>query len=306
VVGRQHVEVAVGQRGPERGGVLRGAQRGRHGEARRVRAGVAPVVEDQVVRAALGGDVGAVGEAAHDLRERRAAGDMDDVRRRAGQRRQHEEAVHGLRLELRRSRDRMPGEIAVAAGQELLDDRQQGQAVLAVRGGQHALARRLAQHAVDDAVVGLDAELVVREPQLHARDAEVGERAQVAVAVRLRLPHHAVQADVAARPRQLVGDRPLRRGGRRLARLGVHEAEDRGGAAEQRRRRVGLDRPQRVRVHVDAARQHEAAARVDDVRLRRGQAADRGDAAVLDQHVGVAAAAGGDDLAPGHHQASGH
>ena len=127
--------------------------------------------------------------------------------------------------------------------------------------------------------------------------------AQVAVAVRLRLPDHAVQADVAAGGGQLVGDRRRAAAAGRSPGSASTKAEDRRRPAEQRRRRVGLDGAERVRVDVDAARQHEAAGRRRRPGARRVDAADGGDAAVLHQHVGVPAAAGDDDLPPGHHQA---
>ena len=266
VIGRIRVEIARAQAAQERGAIARRAQRRRHHVAQRVRALVARALEEQVVRADLGVDSHSALPRRRDLRERPRAGDVHDVGRRARDLGEREEAVDALGLERDRpaARERVEAEPALRhqAPREKVDR----PAVLAVGEDDHAELGGLLQDGQRDVVLGHDAELDVGEPELDAADAELGDGAHVARAIRERLPDDGVEREIDVGVGQLVGERPAGRLGRALARERIDEGERRRRAAEERRAGVVADAAEDMRVHVDRPGQHEAPGGVDDVR----------------------------------------
>ena len=112
--------------------------------------------------------------------------------------------------------------------------------------------------------------------------------------------------------RGLAAGLPQPRVARRLERLAhsLHrEVDDRGGAAERRghgtrvevvRREGPTEGELHVGMHVDAARDHVLACRIDAFRARRLEVLpDHRDLLVLDEHVGLVGIRGGDDCSVG-------
>ena len=220
-----------------------------------------------------------------DLVERRAPADVHHVRRCTRELGQHQEPVHALGLEPDRAAPRQRLGAELAPLDQLARQHVDDAAVLAV--GQHDDAElgRLLHHPERDVVVGLDAELVVGEPELHAADPEPGDVAEIALAVALRLPDHRVERQVDQRLGHLVCERAARGLDRSLARLGVHEHERRGGPADERRARVVADGTEDMGVHVDRPGEDEASGRVEHLRPFPVDAPDLQDRAALDQDV---------------------
>ncbi len=194
--------------------------------------------------------------------------------------------MHAFGLQLDRAAARQRVETQPARGDELTGEQVDRAAVLAVREHDDAEFRGLLHDGEGDVVLGHDAQLDVGQPELHAADAECRDVAQIAGRVRARLPDHGVEREVDQRVGHFVRERAARRLDRALALERVHERQRAGRAAAECRARVVADAAEDVRVHVDGARQHQAARGVDHLGARAIDVPDRRDHAVLDQHVG--------------------
>ena len=163
------------------GGVItyRSAVRARRGRRRRTAGGAGHTSPCTVMAPAARG---------LDLLERRAPGHMHHVRGRAGQLGQHQEAMDALGLQLDRPAARKRLETELSPLDQLPRQHVDDAAVLAVGEHHHAQLGRLLHHREGDVVVGLDAELVVGEPQLDAAHPQRGDVTQVAVAVGTAAP----------------------------------------------------------------------------------------------------------------------
>ena len=117
VVGRDHLQVAAREAAPERLLVGRLPQRRRHHVLRPLEAGAVVVRdrEEQVLRAGLGEDGLAAVAGRRHVRERRRAGEVDDVERRPRHRGHRDRAGGGLGLRLRRARERVVARRRLAA-----------------------------------------------------------------------------------------------------------------------------------------------------------------------------------------------
>ena len=242
------------------------------------------------------------------LVERLGRGHVHDVERYvAGNLRQHDGAVCGLALEVRRARDGVVLRVALAAGECLCNEHVDGDAVLgmhhdertALRGGLHGL-QDLAVVAVEDARVGHE--------QLEAGDALVlGEvlhgLQRFVVDTADDLAERVVDCAVGCCLVVPLGERVVD-----VAAVALHRhVADGGDPAPCRRTGPGLEGVRglgtaegqfEVRVHVDTAGDDVLAGGIDDpVAIGGGRAGEvhRSDDLAVDQHVLGDLARGADD-----------
>jgi len=160
---------------------------------------------------------------------------------------------------------------------------------------EHAEPGRVAQGLVERPVGDEHAELREGEIKLDAAGAEPAELLELAAAEPVRLPDRRVERDVDSRERDELVARAHERLGRRLAGPWSREGQDGRRAAVRRGDGGGDDVRERMRVRVDAAREDDAAARVQVSRRRRRL--ERGDPSIVDDDVRFARALGEDDQA---------
>ena len=221
---------------------------------------------------------------ARDRLDRLAAGDVDDVQRRAGDVGELDRAVRRLALGLRRTRQRVVERLRVAGLERLPHEHVDQVAVLGVHHHERAGLRGDLHRPEERLVVDHQRALVGHE-ELVGGDPLVGQRGQLlerAALVQVGDGHVVAHVDhlLADGLRAPVGDRV---GEGRAVRLD-DEVDVRGRPAEGRRGLARLDvvdrdRPAEghveVRVRVDEARQHVLAARVDHLVGARRRATRR-------------------------------
>lgn len=313
VVGGDHLEVVGAQAPPQRRLVLLGPERGAAHVlgALEVRLGEVVGGQEQVLRAGLPEDGQALVAGPGQLGDRLRRRDVHDVQRRPGDLGEPDGAVGRLRLQEGLADLAVEAGVGLAAGEGLLDEDVDRDAVLGVHHDQAAVLGGALHGAQDLSVVGVEDAGVRHEllegghPLLHQQvhllerllvhvgDDHVEAVVDGAVALGLGVP--GVQALAQGVPDALDGE--VDDGGR---------AAPGGGAGAGLEGVGGVGAAEghlHVGVPVDAARNDVLAARVDDVlggeRLgRRGAGrGEGGDAAVLDQDVGVDLVGRGDDEA---------
>ena len=249
-----------------------GAERRADDEARRVGPRVGALVEQEVVRADLDVDLRAArtGRACELDRDRRR--EVHEIRGRAGQRGDRDRPLDGLVLDGARPRARVVAERRLAGGDQVGGQRIDQRTVLALHLHRDAERGGVAQHPVELSVVEHEAELGKREEDLDAADALAPEPLEQLDADIARVEVAAVHADIDDGAGHAGVACPHERVERRLPRLGQREGEDRRRAAERRPDGDGVQVGQRVRVRIDPARQHEAAAGVERTRYAVGRA----------------------------------
>ena len=282
VVGGDDVDPAQAERaGPQRRVDLRLAAA--TGELR--------LVEQEVVRAALGADIDALRAGREHERHPARRREMADVEPHAGLMRELEAARDGLVLGDRRSRARVSEGVAAVAGGALgVDPGADDVIVLGVHAGKAAGRRDprecRQQLAVGDPREALGVRLEGR--QLERRGAGLDERGDVLdrAARRHRRPQRDVDAGLAL-DRGGLGRERLRRLDRAVGVIG--HVDDRRDAAGGGGGRAAIDallrRAAGVDVDVDRARQHEGVAEIEHAITRQASAslADGRDPALVDR-----------------------
>ena len=210
-----------------------------------------------------------------------------------------------LGLEDLRPRARVVDRVGLAGRERALDEHVDRPAVLAVHHRQRVEVARGLEHA-EEQVVGDHQHALVGEEDLEAGDALLDHRRHVGEGALVGLGDRDVEAvvDVRGAGRALL---PLiERGLQPAALLLDHEVDDARRPAGRGCTRAGVvvvdraraaERHRHVRVVVDQARQHEAAGRVDDLRVGVPDVADGDDLLPVDQDVGDRRVAGGHDRA---------
>ena len=294
VVGRDHVDDALGQGVPHRPRVVRGAQR-RVDLVDRVVAGEPGVGEQQVVRRHLRAHAHAGGLRGAQHVDRPGGGHVADVQPRAGLAGQR--AVprdDGLLRGGRPALQPQPGRDGALVGLCAVGE----PVVLGVLGDDDVERRGVLQRAAHDQRVVDALPVVAEHPHLRAargHRAELGELRALQPDGDRADRDDVHQGGVAPEPPHLL-DHPGGVGDR----VGVGHRVHGGEAAERRGARAGRDglgvlpaRLAQVRVQVDQARQRDQPGGVDDLGTGHREAvADRGDTAVLHQDVGGVLAVG--------------
>lgn len=322
MVGGDHLEVVGAQAPPQPGLVLPGAKgRGAHVlGALEVRFGEVVGRQEQVLRAGLAEDVQPLVAGARQLGDRLHGRDVHDVQGRARDLGEPDGAVGRLGLQQGLADLAVVARVGLAAGQGLLHEHVDGDAVLGVHHDQAAVLGGALHGAQDLAVVGVE-------------DARVGHELLEAGHALLDQEVHLLQrllVDVGDDHVEAVVDRAV------ALRLGVpgvqalaqgaadalhREVDDGGGASPGGGPGAGLEgvggegaaeRQLHVGVDVDATRDHVLPGGVDDAVAgpgRGGRGAgggEGGDTAVLDQDVGVGLVGRGDDEATADHGTAAH
>lgn len=322
VVGGDHLEVVGPQAPPQGRLVLARAQRGGADVLGALEVGLGEVVggQEQVLRTGLAEDRQALVAGGGQLGEGLLRRDVDDVERGAGHPGELDRPVGGLGFEEDLADLAVVAGVGLAAGQGLFDEDVDGDAVLGVHHDQPAVsggplhgAQDLPVVAVEDARVGheqleggdpLPHQVVhlLQGPLVDVREDHVEGVVDGAVAVGLLVP----------------GVESLAQG---LAPALHREVDDGGGAAPGGGPGAGLEGvggggtaegQLHVGVRVDPAGDDVLPARVDRTVGRPGLGGRRavgregGDAAVLDQYVGVELVGGRDDEAAADEGAMGH
>ena len=306
VVGGHHREVVGAQPPPQRGLVLLGAQRRRADVLGALEVRPREVVggQEEVLRARLGERVVALVAGLRHLGQCRGRGQVDDVDRRVRHLRQLDRPVGGLGLQQLVAHDAVVARVGLAAGERLLDQHVDRDAVLGVHEDEPAGLGALLQRAQHLPVVGVEHAGVGHE-QLEAGDALADQPLHLLQRALVDVGHDHVEA-VVDRAVALGLGVP---GVQALAQGGAHrldgEVDDRRGAAPRRGPGAGLEvvgrdraaeRHLHVGVAVDAAGDDVLAGGVDDRVGRPALAGAQGDdLLVLDQHVDRELVGRGDD-----------
>ena len=177
VVGRHHRQLVGTQTPPEHRVVLTGPKRGRADELGALEPRPRHVVlrEEEILRARLGKGVLAPRARLHNGVERWFRGEVDDVERRLGDLGETDGSCRRLALQLGRAGETVEDRVGLAAGEGVLDDGVDGDAVLGVHHDEGAVARRPVHGPVDVLVGGVEHSRVGHE-ELEARDALGDER----------------------------------------------------------------------------------------------------------------------------------